>query len=294
MENTGLISIIIPLYNKMQTIEKCVLSALNQTYHNIEVLIIDDGSTDNSYNAIKYIKDTRLKYLKKKNGGVSSARNYGITKAQGEWLVFLDADDILLPNCVEILYEVTQKYKVMFATGNFYIENKGKRTAFCASKYKGIVKCNFLSNYLMVFVHRMGSCIYHKSIFYESRFNEKLSRYEDAEHMVYVFKHYKIAYIPIPVMIYTLDYSDLSKRKADITKDFIAYIDFNHSTFGERLFYYNILKNAWKHYPHEKIFLDNKYGQIKWKIFISKCFSVFLMKLNRLAAQLFYDNYPTK
>ena len=89
------ISIIIPIYNSEKTISKCIESVISQTYTNIEILLIDDGSTDKSGDICdKFaLKDNRVKVIHKSNGGVSSARNAGIDIAQGQWIVFVDSDD---------------------------------------------------------------------------------------------------------------------------------------------------------------------------------------------------------
>ena len=90
-----LVSIVVPIYNTEQYIPKCIESLINQTYKNLEIILIDDGSTDNSFNICKkYQKeDERIKLFHKENGGVSSARNYGIKKATGEYICFCDSDD---------------------------------------------------------------------------------------------------------------------------------------------------------------------------------------------------------
>ena len=90
-----LVSIVVPIYNTEQYISKCIESLINQTYKNLEIILIDDGSTDNSFNICKkYQKeDERIKLFHKENGGVSSARNYGIKKATGEYICFCDSDD---------------------------------------------------------------------------------------------------------------------------------------------------------------------------------------------------------
>lgn len=94
-----MISIIIPLYNKEKTILRCLNSVLGQTYKEFEVIIVDDGSVDNGVFIIENsISDKRVKIIKQKNGGVSKARNTGAKAANGNWLVFLDADDYWLPD----------------------------------------------------------------------------------------------------------------------------------------------------------------------------------------------------
>ena len=87
------VSIIIPAYNRSKFLAQAVQSVLSQTATDFEILVIDDGSTDDSRAVIENIYDARLKYFYKENGGVSSARNFGLAKAVGEYVSFLDSDD---------------------------------------------------------------------------------------------------------------------------------------------------------------------------------------------------------
>lgn len=101
-----LISVIIPVYNLENYIAKCIESVQNQTYGNIEIVLVNDGSTDNSEEVCsKYVQnDERIIYLTKENGGPSSARNKGIEIAKGEYIFFVDGDDYLAPDTLEKLY----------------------------------------------------------------------------------------------------------------------------------------------------------------------------------------------
>lgn len=98
-----LVSIIIPVYNSEKYIKRCLNSVLNQTYKNIEIVIVDDGSTDNSFLEINKFEDKRIKYFKKENEGVSIARNYGIKKSSGEYLLFVDSDDYIAKDMINEL-----------------------------------------------------------------------------------------------------------------------------------------------------------------------------------------------
>ncbi|WP_223033809.1 glycosyltransferase family 2 protein [Hanstruepera marina] len=100
---TPRISIIIPLYNKANVIKQTLVSALNQSFNDFEIIIINDGSTDNSLHVVNSINDNRIHVYTTKNQGVSAARNYGISKAVAEYVAFLDADDIWKPNHLENL-----------------------------------------------------------------------------------------------------------------------------------------------------------------------------------------------
>ena len=96
------VSVIVPCYNCEDTIVESTSSILNNTYKNLEVIIVDDGSTDASQEKISTLNDKRVKYVKKQNGGVSSARNLGISKATGDYICFLDADDFMLEDNIQL------------------------------------------------------------------------------------------------------------------------------------------------------------------------------------------------
>lgn len=104
------VSIIVPVYNVEKYIEKCLDSLINQSYKNVEIVVINDGSTDNSINIImdKYNSNDRIYIYNKKNGGLSSARNLGLDKATGDYLLFVDSDDWLELDCVEKLVDVIE------------------------------------------------------------------------------------------------------------------------------------------------------------------------------------------
>lgn len=89
------VSLIVPVYNTSKYLEKCINSLINQTLKDIEIIIINDGSTDNSEKIIKKFNDKRIKYIAKQNEGIGKTRNLGIEKATGEYLAFVDSDDYL-------------------------------------------------------------------------------------------------------------------------------------------------------------------------------------------------------
>lgn len=109
-----LISVIVPVYNKEDFISSTVESLLAQTYHDIEIILVNDGSKDKSLEICNKLsaKDRRIKVVDKDNGGVSSARNAGLRAASGEYIGFVDGDDSVLPQMYESLIENTEKYKV--------------------------------------------------------------------------------------------------------------------------------------------------------------------------------------
>ena len=106
--NSPLISVIVPIYNAENCLERSIESLTNQTYGNIEIILVNDGSKDNSLKLCNELanKDTRINIIDKPNGGVSSARNYGLDNAKGKYTAFLDADDYACPTMIEHMYNV--------------------------------------------------------------------------------------------------------------------------------------------------------------------------------------------
>ncbi|MDD2523563.1 MAG: glycosyltransferase family 2 protein [Endomicrobiaceae bacterium] len=111
MKNKPFFSIIIPLYNKENYIIRTITSVLNQTFQDFEIIIINDGSTDNSLQIAKKIIDPRIKIFNQKNLGVNNARNAGIKKSKGLFIAFLDSDDAFTPTFLETIYNLTINHK---------------------------------------------------------------------------------------------------------------------------------------------------------------------------------------
>ena len=116
-----LISIIVPIYNVENYLRQCLDSILNQTYQNFECLLINDGSPDNSVEICReYVaKDSRFCYFEKENGGLSSARNVGIENSRGTYITFVDSDDWLDSNYLEVLHSKIVEYDTDFVIGAY-------------------------------------------------------------------------------------------------------------------------------------------------------------------------------
>src|SRR5436190_9110386 len=114
---TGLVSVIIPCYNQAHFLNEAIQSALAQTYSHREIFIVDDGSTDNTAEVAAGFASAR--YIRQENSGVSAARNTGLKESRGEYLVFLDADDRLLPEALEIGVDCLHRHpECAFASGH--------------------------------------------------------------------------------------------------------------------------------------------------------------------------------
>lgn len=107
-----LISIIIPIYNVEPYLERCIHSVMIQTYQNLEIILVDDGSPDKCGDICEYFSqmDSRIKVFHKINGGLSDARNFGVEQSNGKYITFVDSDDYISPNYVEILFELLKSH----------------------------------------------------------------------------------------------------------------------------------------------------------------------------------------
>ena len=114
------ISIIVPIYNASKYLKKCLDSLVNQTKDELEFILINDGSTDDSESIIKSYSDTRIKYFKRSNHGIGKTRNFGINKSTGKYIMFLDSDDYLEENACEVLYKKIDKERLDLVVCDFY------------------------------------------------------------------------------------------------------------------------------------------------------------------------------
>ncbi len=148
-------SVIIPLYNKANFVQKTIESVLNQTFNDFEVIIVNDGSTDNSLAVVNRINDPRIRIFSKENGGVSIARNFGIKKALYDFITFLDADDLWLPDFLETIKGMIEHHSQagIFATGYTYINHLGNKLDMVNTNLpKGAVV--FVDNYCRALIKK--------------------------------------------------------------------------------------------------------------------------------------------
>ena len=147
-----LISIVIPLYNKEQSITSTLQTVLKQTFQDFEIVIVDDGSTDHSVEEVNKVVDPRIRLIQQPNAGVSSARNRGIEEAKGEYIAFLDADDEWKPEYLETQYNLTQQYLdcSVFACNYEFRDIQGNVRSTIIRKLPFTGEYGVLSNYFEV------------------------------------------------------------------------------------------------------------------------------------------------
>lgn len=147
-----MISVVIPLYNKAHTIVNTLNTVFKQTYQDFEVVIVNDGSTDNGVEVIKkHFSDPRIRIINQSNAGVSVARNRGVEEAKGDWIAFLDADDEWLPEYLSTLIGALNKYPYaeMIGCSSYYkdfISGEVSANALIDKYYRKCVRINYFMN----------------------------------------------------------------------------------------------------------------------------------------------------
>lgn len=214
-----ILSVIIPVYNLETVIGKCIESILNQSFTNFEVLIIDDGSTDKTRQICeKYTKDCRVIYHYKANGGVSSARNYGLTKSEGEWVTFIDGDDYVEPDYFSTLLTSLNNIDLI-VSGVKFSNKEGKSLPSC-EKIISISEDNkdFIDNELCkIYFRTPWAKLFKREIIlnYQIFFNTNLHIGEDSE---FVFRYIgyinNIRLIPFCGYCYKVDFYEQACKHA--------------------------------------------------------------------------------
>ena len=215
------ISVIVPVYNVANYLRYCLDSILNQDYHDFEVLLIDDGSTDSSSQiCLEYEEcDRRFRYYRKENGGLSSARNYGIREASGEWLVFIDSDDFWFSkDCLSNLSRLIQQHSVDIIRFEYSaVDEYGQFLYAHSIDKKKLIAFREISSYEM-FHHGVAGeffvvlYLFRRSIIGELTFNEKITFQEDVDFLIRLFATREMRCLYLPNRFY-----GYRKRRYSIT-----------------------------------------------------------------------------
>jgi glycosyltransferase involved in cell wall biosynthesis len=246
-----LLSIIVPLFNKADSIKSTIESVLTQDFQDYEIIVVDDGSTDNSIEVVRSINSERIAVYKKENGGPSSARNFGVKKAQGEWLLFLDADDRLTHGALQLVNAfVNKKKRVDVFTFNLYLEYEGEITLFVPSHANGRVRHPFMSLYLEKIFPRTGNMVCKREVFLEEPYDESLHRYEDAENNFRLMERYRFYASDKPLMVYNQNTLAASHGRENKEEDFCCVMHpKGRPIFQQMLMYRLYKKDTCVNYP---------------------------------------------
>ena len=242
-ESKALISIIVPIYNVEKYLRQCLDSIQDQSYQNFECLLINDGSPDNSADICKeYVsKDPRFRYIEKENGGVSSARNLGLEHSKGEYITFIDSDDWVDSDYLEVLYKSLTDEKADVAVSTYKQFNMDDNNYYVHSYQRGYEKKIFTGPELIdefialdTFDHSyrfVCGKLVRKCLLDKIAFNEKTTLGEDMEFWLklYLISN-KIVYVNRDSYVYRVDnvnrHFGLEKIRSDIQQrlNFISFL----------------------------------------------------------------------
>lgn len=257
-------SVIIPTYNRSHMLPTVIESVLTQTFHNWELIIVDDGSTDNTKDVVNAIQDERIYYIYQKNAERSAARNNGIMHARGQYICFLDSDDLYEENHLEILYSNIQEKNVpialFFVHANHYV-NRQKITPALES-----LENNALLYFFTHPVIPARVCI-HSEILKKIQFDEDIVIGEDLVLWVKIAFSYPVHEIKAYTVRYTLhdDNSVNLKNNSYITR-------YN----GLKLFFFRYpkIKNNIPCFVKKKFISDTMFGVARYYNFMENYFKM--------------------
>lgn len=241
------ISVIIPIYKVEAYLEKCIASVQNQSYRNLEIILVDDGSPDDCGKICdRYAgEDTRIKVLHKENGGLSDARNKGLDAATGEYIFFVDSDDFIHPQMVEILYHDLQTTGADISVCGFLPVEEGEEVSFAlpddreTEVYEGEEVMHGLQHRNLLTVVAWNK-LYKRSLFANLRY-PKGKLHED-EFLVHQLLHQCKRIVYTDVRLY-------------------YYLQRSNSIVG--VLKWNVVADGWQAYEERLAFLqDHSYGQM--------------------------------
>lgn len=261
VENSVIVSVIIPVYNTSEYLIRCLDSILNQTLKNIEVIIINDGSTDQSEDIIKEysLKDSRIKAFNQKNQGVSVARNLGIKYSKGEYLIFVDSDDYIHTEMFEELVNASKKNRVAVAKCDvFYIKTSGiKKLKYEDSNIKVLESLDVLKHLYTIFDETHYGYTHSKLYKRDLIINNNLNFTVDmsfAEDTLFFLEACilagKVVYVPKQLYFYNLTNVSLTRTYIKNLGDKYKFL---HSNLEEKMMFYDFYESIEPFYTQYKV-----------------------------------------
>lgn len=251
------ISCIVPVYNVEKYIKKCLDSILKQSFKDFEIILVDDGSTDNSGKICDEYekKDDRIKVIHKSNGGLSDARNKGIENANGDYFIFIDSDDYIDENMFEILYNLNIENNTEIAACDkaFVFENTGKIEYGNETNIVRVLNSEETFKIIVDFYKKLGmemwNKLYSKTLFDNIRFPKGKIFEDQATQYKLIFAANKISYVEKSMYYYlrrdnsitTQKYTDKEKQRLEMVNSMVNYIKQNHPDIVSEVVTYKIL-----------------------------------------------------
>lgn len=230
-------SVVIPLYNKEQSVSSTIQSVLDQSFQDFEIVIVNDGSSDNSVKRIEEFKDERIRLIHQENQGVSAARNKGIEEAKYDWVALLDGDDLWKSNHLETLKDMIEKYpedKVFCTSFIHSNENENEKLnneiRVIDNYFKEAINGHVTNSTIMCFnkevVDKVGS------------FNIQLNRGEDLDLWARIGREYRYIKSNLITAIYRLETENRSNISFSLEKSRVYNYNFKKSSSKYETIYY--------------------------------------------------------
>lgn len=228
-----ILSIIIPLYNKEEYIKDTIESVLSQDFTDYEVLVINDGSTDNSLSVVESINNQHIRIIDKNNEGVSATRNRGLSEAKGEYICFLDADDHLCTGALDEFNRMRlESEKCEILIGSFIEKDEiGHIRKTCINRTEGLIKDPMRALWNKEFTSRMGNTFIKKTLIERvGLMRTDLTLYEDKEWNLRLFRNSCVYTSTEIIMEYKRNGQGLSHKFIPINKDFAGHVKLKQIT----------------------------------------------------------------
>mgnify|MGYP001623585951 CR=1 FL=1 len=292
-----MISVIIPTYNRAHLIQRAIESVEKQTYNDLEIIVVDDGSTDNTEEALKQLKYKNIRYIKlKENGGACKARNIGIALAKGEYVAFLDSDDEWQFDKLEKQYNFLIKNQAQIVTCNYWYVKGESKKLFIDSKHKAMIELHELLDKNCI---TTGAILVKKNFIKSlGGFDEKMPRYQDWEFVLRAAKFERIFLLNEPLL--TLYFQEKSiSNSTTMEKKYMALLRMYKKNKEE----YHNNKKAYAHICWSlgmySLYSDNiKIDLLKKGAFINGIdkkrlciYALIRMKLNFLIKKMYKKNH---
>ena len=231
--NNPFFSVIIPTYNRANFLPIALQSVIDQTFDNWEIILIDDGSTDNTKNVVRSFNDDRIQYFYQRNQERCAARNNGIEKSSGKYICFLDSDDYFIPTRLELLYKEIINLKELFVyifTGLCF-DNKGiitKHDDYIIQKYSN--KYDF---FMHSHIHCQQTCI-SRNILMKNKFNINFRIAEDTELWFRIITNYHFIYLTNQSTVVVREHEDRTVNivKSNVYKEALKVFTYCINTYS--------------------------------------------------------------
>lgn len=286
--NRPLISIIIPLYNKGEYIARTIHSILNQGATDFEIIVVNDGSTDNGPMIVEGIKDSRIRILNQCNSGVSSARNFGIHNATGQWVYFIDADDCMINDTLTILMNTAKTIPCNVILTNFRRQYNKHESSINIKIKQGYVNNPFF--WLVIYKLKIitGSILVKRDIALEEPFNDNLSRYEDHDVFYRWLSKGKVYFLPVPLVKYDVRAARGSKvNQNNFEMDFLYNLDFHVEGFWYKCQLGKLLYEGTHSYPEKQDLFKKRYHISEKKFAITGYILALFSRMKERAKKIF-------